>query len=609
MRGRMKKVFLHFFALFCVLAFVSCSGLSTESSSSALLSVRLPGNARSAWSEEIKSYEVTVASGEFSQTKNGSAGETVAFSEIPVGQCEVTVLAKDSSGETIGKGVATARIEAGKANYVKITVKKYSGNEATEETEETDYEALIYDGTVSLNGQTYSTLSEALIAAKTAPEAGANIIANTITFNGNVKETLLNQADYPSENDCPGGISQNLIIDLNGYTFYWDEFTTENANEYTKSEQNLFVVGGGKTLVIKDGSIVSDSNTVHSAYFMRNVSGNSTLVLSNLNIRNISSTKPIIDSANGPSSVAGLYMDKVSIKDCKVSGDSSYGVSVTHTNFYAESTTIENVLGSSASVSLGDGVNGAFVGGSIILSSDESLSTETEMANRDNAIFVSGSGEFFISSSTVYANTNKHGYPVQINASSLNLSDGFKYKYFNIADFTVYERQNPDDNNEETKMYVTASTLGLKQGSNVIAAAQSSSLTTSEKSTEYALYLASDSVLYMSGSSEIYGLVQMNCDTSSSSAIAQTGKLTSNVVTRLDFGSDIANYENKISGNCPLYWAGGAQTLDDEEKSFNPAKFAIYNNANYKIGATTRKVSNADTSNGNTIYAPVPIQN
>ena len=603
----MKKVFLYFFALFCVLALVSCSGLSTESSSSALLSVRLPGNARSAWSEEIKSYEVTVASGEFSQTKNGSASETVAFSEIPVGQCEVTVLAKDSSGETIGKGVATARIEAGKANYVKITVKKYSENEATEGTEEADeidYEALIYDGTVSLNGQTYSTLSEALIAAKTAPEAGANIIANTITFNGNVKETLLNQADYPSENDCPGVISQNLIIDLNGYTFYWDEFTTENANEYTKSEQNLFVVGGGKTLVIKDGSIVSDSNTVHSAYFMRNVSGNSTLVLSNLNIRNISSTKPIIDSENGSSSVAGLYMDKVSIKDCKRKNTEA-PITVANTEFYAFKTKIENVLGTLASVYLDEGVNGAFVGGSIILSSDESLSTVTEMANRDNAIFVSGSGEFFISSSTVYANTNKHGYPVQINASSLNLSDGFKYKYFNIADFTVYERQNPDDNNEETKMYVTASTLGLKQGSNVIAAAQSSSLTTSEESTEYALYLTYDSVLYMSGASEIYGIVKMNCGTSSSSAIAQTGKLTSNVVTRLDFGSDIATYQN-LSGNCPLYWAAG-QTLGNEESSFNPAKFAVYNNAGYKIGETSRKVSGTGTTadGNNTIYAPV----
>ncbi|MBQ4378548.1 MAG: hypothetical protein II821_05060 [Treponema sp.] len=616
----MKKFCLFFVSFFLVLVLNSCSDFFSDSS--AALKIRLPEanpSSRAAadssdspsWISEVAFFTVTVKrtdrndSGKaLSQT--GEPGKEVSFQNIEGGIYAVEVIAKKSSGETAGIGSKeNVAVKNGENTRVTILIKKYDGSKSGETEPDNPpvepAEPVTYDGNVSFNGADYETLQAALLAAKENPLT-SDTEKNTITFNGNIKETLLATENSLNSQDNPWYVTQNLVLNLNGNTLFWDEAAEG-------SEENpLFVIASGKTLVIKNGTITSSKDITHTNCFIQNDDGSTTLVLEDLTIKNItaSSSSPLIESQNS----AKLFMKNVTIKDCKTL-DSLAPVSVGGSEFYALNTKIQNVLGTSASVYLNgshDAVSGAFVGGEISLSSTESLSDAQDVDSRDNALWVSGSNvSFFVSSSTVYSNTSSHGIPVcLISGASLNLSDGFKFKTFDCDSFAVV------DKTPQSSDYISVTDLGFEKQANVIAAAQTSEVTKSSSSTEYALSIAYDSVLYTGGESEIYGIIKMNLNSSdkTASAIAITGELKSNTDFNIDFGENIEEYAS-LRNNSPVYWAAGSAKEDDSQENYESMeaavqKLKVYNNDSYEIIEMERTVVDAGDASGNSIYCPYP---
>lgn len=633
----MRKLFRLFGSVCLILGMVSCSDLLSSGAKETSLAVRLPSvsSSRAAetampeWATQIDYFEVVLepnsqagsngrgaeaaatdasSSGEKSDDsqgsqktesaaqnsssikKTGKPGGTVQFEGLAAGEYTVKVLAYEAgSTDAVAGGEEQARVEEGRRTAVSVTVSKYD----SEDEEELEVE-ITYGGTVSFNGTEYGTLSEALIAAKTATSSKAN----TITLNGNVKETFLQMGATASPENFPWLISQNLVLDLDGHTFCWDEFNDETKNDYTTSEKYLFSVSEGTTLVIRNGTILSDSSVRHSSFLIATSGG--TVVFDNVTIKDIHTSieSLILISATTGGTKGSLYCNKVNIKDCSATYSSdSYPIHIHGSYFYASETNIENLLGT-VSVFLYN-TQGSFVGGSISLTSSGKVVDSDTVLKLDQT-----QTNFYLSSSTVYSNTSVHGTPVVVSGGAqLNLSDGFTYQSFNIEKFEIEEYRDGDGSEE----YLTAETLGLTKGANVIAAAKSAAVTKSEDSAELALSVGTDDVntaignLYISGNSAIYGVTRLYLY----SVIAQTGKITSNVATKIDFGENIANFATQ-NGNYPLYWAGGSEDTTKDGCHFETEKFAVYGNAGYKIGDSGRKVNEYGGENkDNTIYAPL----
>ena len=581
--------------------FVSCSALSSDSSTS--LSITMPYGSNSArtgtagtatddvasasWKDDVAEFSVTIQSIQqtnmpnaknqnFSQTKKAASGKTVTFDEINAGIYKVTVLALSSSGTALGSGEATAKVEQGRAN--RVTVKVSQSGTATDETET---EELTFGGKVSFNGNTYDTLKEALTAAN---ETAPIYIKHTITLLGNVKESL------PAIT-----ISQNTILNLKGQTLCLEKFED--------SENPQFMIESEKTLVITNGTITSESGVEHQTdEIIRSVKSNTTLVLSDLTIKNIKSSGILIVSSNGGS----LYMSDVTIKDCEFAQEGSCAINLNSSTFYASNTKIENVLSDTASVGVLNST-GAFVGGSITLTSSKTLSPSESIGDRDSALVVIGdTSNFAVASSTIYSNTAVHGISVVVGQSaSLNLSDGFLYSYFDTDNFTV--------KTVSGYIYADSEPLNLKRGANVIAAAKSSEVSLSNDSTEYAIYIgvkAQESVgnLYIGGNSEIYGLAKLLYG----SAIVQTGQITSEKTTKIDFGADFTGYTNDylstaMSHKFPLYWGVSRKENEVETYDFEAYKFEVYDNSEYTIKKTNVLVTGTTDENvdsQNYLYAP-----
>lgn len=624
---------------------VSCSDFSQTYSSSAL-SITLPSNQSRAavipeWAAEIQTYTVEVSlldsnlnqDKSYTAARSGNPGETVEFSEIPAGQYSVTVTGTKASGETVGKGSANATVKAGEFTNVSITVKKYSagdegqgsdqsgtgglgvdvdvdkgdgtGDDTGSEGQQESGTEITYDGKVSFNNTEYATLAEALnVAAQTQLSS----VAHTITLTGNIKANLLTSAETDEATGevtglYPWKIGENLIIDLNGNTLYWAEFT---ADDYNTAENPLFQIGSGHTLLIKNGTITSESGMEHKNILLRTMGG--TIVLQDVEIKDVVAPYILSIMANSNSSARGaLYTENVTIEDCRSNNTTGSGIpiSVSTSDFYALNTSILNVLGTSVSVAVTNGTEGSFVGGTIALTSENTLSQADAVGGRDSVLLVANSNtSFTLASSTVYSNTAVHGIPIKLtDSASLNLAKGFKFKKFNTGRFAA---SFVDD-----EAYISAdnAALGLKIEENAIAAAQSSEITKSTDSTETVFYVGTSpstpGFLYISGNSSIYGVVQLYLY----SAIAQTGKLETENTIKVDFGATMTTYQNLTDGNYPLYWAGGQETDDSK---FELDKFEIYISNDYAveteyvIGDSGRKTNEyAGDNAGNTIYAPI----
>ena len=591
----MKKFFsLIVGAVFLISFFCSCSALSSDSDLEATgISIVLPAKSIRAaiempdWAEEISSYTVSIESINlqaavqnsqmqipqiYSQTKEAKAGETVIFDQIPVGRYTVTVIAKNSEFEIIGKGSNTAIVEENKISKVAISIKKYSSSDDSDNSGSIET-VIEFEDLVSFENKSYETLSEALNAAANSTAE----IANTLKFNGDIKANIT---------DSNYSISQNLIIDLNGHTLTWAAFSSD---ENAEQENPLFQVNNGTTLVIKNGTITSESKVEHTNFLLGTTGG--TIVLSDVAIKEIKAASLININSDG-STKGSLYTSNVKIGDCEVKNS---GISVNNSYFYALNTNILDVLSDTASVCISEGTQGSFVGGTITLTSNKTLSSNKE----DAALLVTDEyTSFAIASSTIYSNTSSHGVPVIVSKNGiLNLADGFKFKKFNVENFEV--------NSINNDSYIGAEALGLESvGANIIAAFQSTEIKKSEKSKEIAIYIgtapnAEDSgSLYISGNSAIYGVAKLYLY----SMIGQTGKISSDTVIKIDF-DNIEIYSNSELGNYPLYWAAGQEFGDNK---FEKDKFSIYNNDDYEIEDSGYTVNFYGGNNrGNKIYAPL----
>ena len=602
-----KSFFVLALVLFAVLPFISCSALSSDNSQSGL-SVRLPSknSSRAAktddipqWANDIVTFEVSVESipeDVFTQSKNAGWDETVSFEELPVGSYKVTILALDSKEKILGRGEEAAQVEEGKVSSVKISIKKYVAP-------------------VSFNGTDYDSLAQALLAAKKA----SGLEPKTITLNGNVKEnfvTSVETTDGKTVHNLPYYIQGDVIIDLNGKTLCWEEFTKDMKDDNNPAENPLFQVPLNYTLLIKNGTITSESGVEHKNILIGTTGG--TIVLKDVVIEDVAA--PYILSINNYApenypenhSNGSLYCENVTIKDCRgLVQTGTYGsslgvpVSIVSSEFYAQKMTIKDCVGESGLCGIviqGDS-SASFVGGKITLSKD------TEISKMNGSALAILGGSLYVSSSTIFANAKNYGAPVKVvNSGSLNLADGFEFKSFSEDSF---EAESVLSNGSS---YITADTLGLEKTENKIISAENENSTDSEN---IALILGKDSegatseietigALYISGNSSIGGVI----DLFMKSSIGVTGAITSDSVIKVKF-EDIEEYESLIqdeAGDYPLFWAAGAENASDnrEYATAIPTKFTVYGNSGYTIGDSGRKIKYAQgENNGNTIYAPV----
>jgi len=625
-----KSFFVLTLVLFAVLPFISCSALSSDNSQSGL-SVCLPSknSSRAAktddipqWANNIVTFGVSVESipeDVFTQSKNAGWDETVSFEELPVGSYKVIVLALDSEDKILGRGEEAAQVEEGKVSSVKISIKKYvapvdeepsGGNESGGLDVEIEF-----GGTASFNGTDYDSLAQALLAAKKA--SGLEI--KTITLNGNVKENFVTSVETTDDKtvyNLPYYIQGDIILDLNGKTLCWAEFTdTIKETAYNQSENPLFEVPLDYTLLIKNGTITSESGVEHSNILIGTTGG--TIVLEDVVIEDVAA--PYILSINNYApenypenhSNGSLYCENVTIKDCTgLAQSGTYGsslgvpVSIVSSEFYAQKMTIKDCVGESGLCGIviqGDS-SASFVGGGITLSKD------TEISKMDGSALAILGGSLYVSSSTIFANSN-YGAPVKVvNSGSLNLADGFEFKSFSEGSF---EAESVLSNGSS---YITADTLGLEKTENKIISAENENSTDSES---IALILGKDSegatseietigALYISGNSSIGGVI----DLFMKSSIGVTGEITSDSVIKVKF-EDIEEYESLIqeeAGDYPLFWSAGSENASDNKDYADaiPTQFSVYGDSGYTIGDSGRKIQYAQgENNGNTIYAPV----
>lgn len=633
------------------------------------VSVAVPAEGNPAQAQDSKTQNLQPT-----YKKDSKVGGIIEFKDIQVGEYTVTVYCFDSDGSKVGEGSNTAIVREGEQSSVKITISQVKTEDAdsTEEeaeseqkesdtkntdeevtSEETKEEAkneeapsaddantdktrtepvteekpvsddsqdetlpsaeLTYGGTVSLNGTEYSTLAEALVAAnQTSPSS-----AHTITLNGNIKENLLTISQEDSgETQTPWLISQNLIINLNENTLSWAEFTDSLKNQNNQTENPLFHVASRAKLLIKNGTITSESGVEHSNILLGTTGG--TIALENVTIKNVNapyilSINSSLNESGATENLGALYCDSVTIKNCKglktsIEGTESLGVpiSINASEFYAKKMTIENTIGANGlhAILMNSDSLGSFVGGSITLNNATAISKE------DGSAIALISSSLYVSSSTIFANSDYYGAPVKVVASGqLNLSKGFQFKTFKEDRFDASYEQN------DSSEWITAETLGLEESESRVVAGTSVS---HSASTQTAIVLGKKEEststseneikgqLFVSGKASVYGVV----DLFFKSSIGVTGALeTSETETIKVKFKDIASYAS-ASGDYPLFWASGSDIADEnkENAASIATKFEVYGDTDYTISATDRKIQYAgdnNAQNGNTIYAPV----
>ena len=109
------------------LCVASCAGGASGSggagAENASLAVQIPaaGAGRAVWAEsDLQVFTVTIASDEYMNSKTAGAGETVIFSDVPIGTYHITIIAKKNSGEVTAKGEATATVSSGSVSSVTV---------------------------------------------------------------------------------------------------------------------------------------------------------------------------------------------------------------------------------------------------------------------------------------------------------------------------------------------------------------------------------------------------------------------------------------------------------------------------------------------------------
>ncbi len=98
--------------------FISCAGGASGPKGSeaegTALAIKLPDTAKTLYDKEaIVSFTVTVSSGSFNSTKSANKGETLLFSNLPVGTYSVKAYGKTSTGAVAARCETSVKIVAG----------------------------------------------------------------------------------------------------------------------------------------------------------------------------------------------------------------------------------------------------------------------------------------------------------------------------------------------------------------------------------------------------------------------------------------------------------------------------------------------------------------
>ena len=98
--------------------FISCAGGASGPKGSepegTALAIKLPDTSKTIYNkEEIVSFTVTVSSGSFTSTKSANKGETMLFSNLPVGTYSVKAYGKTSTGAVAARCETSVKIVAG----------------------------------------------------------------------------------------------------------------------------------------------------------------------------------------------------------------------------------------------------------------------------------------------------------------------------------------------------------------------------------------------------------------------------------------------------------------------------------------------------------------
>ena len=126
-KKRVLYIYIYILSILTLVAFISCAspaGGGSEGSETGL-AVRMPGRALTSYDKTTVSiFTVTIKSSSYKDTKSAGSGETITFSQIPVGTYEVDAIAKDASGTIIAKtkNPVTVIVEQDKVSETAVTL-------------------------------------------------------------------------------------------------------------------------------------------------------------------------------------------------------------------------------------------------------------------------------------------------------------------------------------------------------------------------------------------------------------------------------------------------------------------------------------------------------
>lgn len=127
-RHGVKRVFFLSFSLFIAMILTCCAGGASGGGADAegtALSIQLPGTStsRALWDlEDVEAFSVVLASADNTFTKTGSQGETIRFSDIPVGHYDINVTGTNSDGVVTARGEDSVDVVAGVSKTVSMTI-------------------------------------------------------------------------------------------------------------------------------------------------------------------------------------------------------------------------------------------------------------------------------------------------------------------------------------------------------------------------------------------------------------------------------------------------------------------------------------------------------
>ncbi|MCR5763803.1 MAG: InlB B-repeat-containing protein, partial [Treponema sp.] len=113
-----------FFGVFLTSCAGGASGGGSDSSEPTGLSVRMPLTRAAYETADVQIFTVTIASSSYTDAKSCGQGETLTFTNIPVGSYSITALGKKTDGTVTARGTASVEIEQDVTKEVSVTLSR-----------------------------------------------------------------------------------------------------------------------------------------------------------------------------------------------------------------------------------------------------------------------------------------------------------------------------------------------------------------------------------------------------------------------------------------------------------------------------------------------------